>query len=45
MVGESVRGAGKTLANDLNVRQLNGIGMYHFPYGTPYILHVHILIR
>lgn len=26
MIGESTRGTGKTLANDLNVRQLNGIG-------------------
>jgi hypothetical protein len=26
MIGESTRGAGKTLANDLNIRQLNGIG-------------------
>ena len=26
MIGESTRGTGKSLANDLNVRQLNGMG-------------------
>lgn len=26
MIGESTRGAGKSLANDINTRQLNGIG-------------------